>query len=71
VELRITESQNVRGWKGPLWVQLPCWSRVTNSWLHRTLSRQVLNISREEESKISLGNLLNSQNPLSSNLWNL
>jgi len=47
------ESQNGRGWKGPLWViwsnvQPPCWSRVTYSRLQRTLSRQVLNISRED-----------------------
>ena len=35
----------------------PCQSRVTYSRLHRTLSRQVLNISREKESTTSLGNL--------------
>ena len=38
-------------------VQPPCQSRVTYSRLHRTLSRQVLNISREEESTPSLGSL--------------
>jgi len=35
----------------------PCRSRVTQSRLHRTLYRQVLNISREGESTTSLGNL--------------
>ena len=38
-------------------VQPPCRSRVTYSRLHRTLSRQVLNISREGESTTSLGSL--------------
>ena len=36
-------------------VQTPCWSRVTYSRLHRTWSRQVLNISREGDSTTSLG----------------
>jgi len=44
---RITESQNGRGWKGPLW----------QSRLHRTLSRRVLNLSREGDSTASLGSL--------------
>jgi len=37
----VTESQNVRGWKGPPGhpVQPPCRSRVTYSRLHRTVSR--------------------------------
>ena len=35
-------------------VQLPCQSRVTYSRLHGTLSRQVLNISREGDSATSL-----------------
>ena len=38
-------------------VQPPCKSRVTYSRLHRTLSRQVLNISREGDSTTSLGSL--------------
>jgi len=38
-------------------VQTPCRSRVTYSRLHRTLSRQVLNISREGDSTTSLGSL--------------
>ena len=38
-------------------VQPPCRSRVTYSRLHRTVSRWVLNISREEESTTSLGSL--------------
>ena len=53
-------SQNGRGWKRPLWViwpTPPCRSRVTQSRLHMTLSRQGLNISREGESTTSLGNL--------------
>ena len=35
----------------------PCQSRVTQSRLHRTASRQVLNISREGDSTTSLGSL--------------
>jgi len=35
-----------------------CRSRVTTSRLHRTLSRWVLNISREGDSTTSLGSLL-------------
>ena len=38
-------------------VQSPCQSRVTQSRLHRTLSRQVLNISREGDSTAPLGSL--------------
>ena len=38
-------------------VQTPCRSRVTYSRLHRTLSRRVLNISREGDSTTSLGSL--------------
>ena len=38
-------------------VQPSCRSRVTYSKLHRTLSRRVLNISREGESTTSLGSL--------------
>ena len=38
----------------------PYWSRVTQSRLHRTLSRRVLNISREGESTTPLGNLFQS-----------
>jgi len=35
----------------------PCQSRVTQSRLHRTASRQVLNISRKGDSTTSLGSL--------------
>ena len=35
----------------------PCWSRVTQSRLHSTFSRQVWNISREGDSTPSLGSL--------------
>ena len=58
----ITESQNHRmlgvgrDSMGHL-VQAPCRSRVSYSRLHRTLSRWVLNISREGDSITSLGNL--------------
>ena len=38
----------------------PCWSRVTQSRLHRTLSRRVWNISREGDSTTSLGRLFQS-----------
>ena len=38
-------------------VQHPCQSRVTQSRLHRTLSRRVLNISREGDSTTPLGSL--------------
>jgi len=59
---RITESQNHRmfgvgrdlcGSPSPT----PCPSRVTQSRLHRTLSRWVLDISREGDSTASLGSL--------------
>jgi len=59
---RVTESQNHRmvrvgsdlcGSPSPT----PCRSRVTPSRLHRTVSRQVLNISREGDSTTSLGSL--------------
>ena len=56
---RITESQNGRGWGtsvGHL-VQPSCRTRVTYSKLHRTLSRRVLNISREGDSTTPLGSL--------------
>ena len=53
-----TESQNVGGWKGPLGPRpTPCQSSVPQSRLHRTMSRQVLNISREGDSTTSLGSL--------------
>jgi len=53
---RITD---VRGWKGPLWVTQsnPLPKQVTQSRLHRTLSRSVLNISREGDSTTSLSSL--------------
>ena len=57
---KTTESQNVRGWKGPLriiWFKPPCQSRVTYSSLHRVSSRWVLNISREGDSTTPLGSL--------------
>ena len=53
--IQTKNSQNGRGWKGPLWVI--CRSRVTQSRLHRTASRRGLNISREGDSTTSLGSL--------------
>ena len=53
---RITVSQNGGGWKGPLWVTQS--NPVTQSRLHKTLSRWVLNVSREGEPTTSLGILL-------------
>jgi len=57
--LSIAESQNGRGWQGPLWSPspTPCRSRVTQSRLHSTASSRGLNISREGDSTASLGSL--------------
>ena len=54
---RNTECSGSEGTSRYHLVQPPCWSRVTYSRLHRTLSRRVLNISREGDSTTSLGNL--------------
>ena len=54
---RITECQGLEGTSVDQLVQPSCQSRVTYSRLHRTVSRLVLNISREGESTTSLGNL--------------
>lgn len=47
---RITSSQNGCSWKEPQWghlVQPSCWSKFTQVWLHRIVTRQVSNITRE------------------------
>jgi len=47
----------LEGTSGDHLAQPLCQSRVTYSRLHRTLSRQVLNISKEGDSTASLGSL--------------
>jgi len=54
---RITECSGLEGTSVGHLVQPSCRSRTTYSRLHRTLSRWVLNISREGESTTSLGSL--------------
>ena len=54
---RITECSGLEGTSVGHLVKPQCRSRVTYSRLHRTLSRRVLNISREGDSTTSLGSL--------------
>ena len=54
---RITECSGLEGTSVGRLFQHPCRSRVTYSRLHRTLSRRVLNISREGDFTTSLGSL--------------
>ena len=53
--LHVNRSQSFRGWKGPPEVieSNPLPKQAPYSRLHRKASRQVLNISREGESKLS------------------
>ena len=55
-----TESQNGRGWKGPLWLTQsnpPAEAGSPTAGCNGTLSRRVCNISREGDSTASLGSL--------------
>ena len=54
---RITECSGLEGTSVGHLVQTRCRSRAAYSRLHRTLSRRVLNISREGDSTTSLGSL--------------
>ena len=54
---RITDWQGLEGTSVGYLFHPPCQSSITYSRLHRTLSRQVLNISREGDSTTSLGSL--------------
>jgi len=54
---RIPAWQGLEGTSGGHPAQPSCRSRVTYSRLHRTLSRRVLNISREGDSTTYLGSL--------------
>ena len=54
---RITDCSGLEGTSVGHLAQPSCQSRVTYSRLHRTLSRRVLNISREGVSTTSLGSL--------------
>ena len=54
---RVTESLKLEGTAGRHLVQPPCSGRAAESWLPRTMAKQLLNISKNGESTTSLGNL--------------